>query len=191
MEVGNGVVVLDDFLHPDDWSLINEILNGPDIEWFFVDGVHEGSKDQGIFQFVHRLFNDHQIKSRYFCELLLPLLYNLSCMSLIKSKINLQTNSCSNVEKGYHVDIEGHFSHRTAIYCVNTCNGMTSFRDIDLQVESRANRLIDFPSNLVHTGVSQTDQNCRILFTITYCPHDQRVLSKAVEPYNEVVQRFQ
>ena len=55
----------------------------------------------------------------------------------------------------------------TSIFYVNTNNGYTKFED-GTKVESVANRMITFPSNMKHTGTSCTDEKKRIVINFNY-----------------------
>jgi hypothetical protein len=57
----------------------------------------------------------------------------------------------------------------TAIYYVNDNNGSTKFEDGD-SIDSVANRLVIFPSNLRHSGTRCTDQQRRIVINFNYMP---------------------
>ena len=50
----------------------------------------------------------------------------------------------------------------TSILYINTNNGYTEIED-GTKVDSVANRLVSFPSNMEHRGISQTDEKTRIL----------------------------
>ena len=56
---------------------------------------------------------------------------------------------------------------KTSTYYINTNNGWTEFEDGG-KVESVANRMLVFDSNLVHGGVSCTDEKTRILINFNY-----------------------
>ena len=55
----------------------------------------------------------------------------------------------------------------TSILYVNTNNGYTKFEDGTI-VESVANRLVSFPSNMKHTGTSCTDEKTRVVINFNY-----------------------
>ena len=55
----------------------------------------------------------------------------------------------------------------TSIFYVNTNNGYTVFED-GTKVESVANRMLTFPSNLKHCGTSCTDKNIRSVINFNY-----------------------
>ena len=56
---------------------------------------------------------------------------------------------------------------KTSIFYVNTNNGYTLFED-GTKVESVANRMLTFPTNMKHTGTSCTDSQTRIVINFNY-----------------------
>ena len=93
-------------------------------------------------------------------------------MSLWRIKANLLIRTPNIVENTFHVDI-GDFSEEklkqwtTSILYINTNNGYTKFED-GTKVESVANRMVIFPSNMKHTGTSCTDEKRRIVINFNY-----------------------
>jgi hypothetical protein len=58
-----------------------------------------------------------------------------------------------------------HFT--TSILYINTNNGYTELESGE-KIESVANRLVSFPTNIKHRGVSQTDEQTRVLLNFNY-----------------------
>ena len=55
----------------------------------------------------------------------------------------------------------------TSIFYIGTNNGYTEFKDGTI-IESLANRLVTFPTNTKHRGVTQTDEQTRVLINFNY-----------------------
>ena len=55
----------------------------------------------------------------------------------------------------------------TSIFYMNTNNGYTKFED-GTKIESVANRLVSFPSNMKHKGSSCTDEKIRVVINFNY-----------------------
>lgn len=182
-------IIIDNFLYEQDFDTVRKVLMAESMTWKFSNSVQNGDRENGNFQFTHRLFANHQIQSDFFWDIMPPVLYGLGVVSLIDVKVNLQTVSDKRKVKGFHVDIPNTSAHRTALLCFDTCDGATLFQDSEKEVTSVQNRLIDFPSSMVHTGVSQTDSVTRIVLNVNYYPHDMRVLGKAIEPLSESIIR--
>ena len=71
----------------------------------------------------------------------------------------------------FHIDYSAepmrHTSMITSIYYVNTTNGPTILED-GTEIECRANRLVSYPYDTYHAGVSCTDQPFRIVINLNY-----------------------
>ena len=55
----------------------------------------------------------------------------------------------------------------TSIYYIGTNNGYTELEN-GQKIESVANRLVSFPANTSHRGVTQTDEQRRIVINFNY-----------------------
>ena len=83
--------------------------------------------------------------------------------SLVKDGVGVKANLNVRTKEpelyGMHSDCA---DKTTAIFYVNTNNGYTKFETGDI-VESVANRVVIFDSNIKHTGVSCTDEKRRVV----------------------------
>ena len=127
--------------------------------------------DEDNFQFVHLFYDDAAPRSP-FCEKLGPILNKLPILALLRIKANLLIRTPNIVEQSFHVDINGVPEEKTkqittSIFYINTNNGYTKFEDGTV-VESIANRLVSFPSNMKHTGTSCTDKKIRVVINFNY-----------------------
>ena len=89
-----------------------------------------------------------------------------------KIKANLLTRTPNIIENSFHVDETGRPEKKlkqltTSIFYVNTNNGYTKFED-GTKVESIANRMVTFPTNMKHTGTSCTDERTRVVINFNY-----------------------
>tara|TARA_B100001250_G_scaffold257971_1_gene222109 strand:- start:646 stop:1119 length:474 start_codon:yes stop_codon:yes gene_type:complete len=93
----------------------------------------------------------------------------LDMASLVRIKANLNpvTETLQIHDDAWHNDCN---NMTTAIYYLNTNNGFTKFKNGD-KVDSVANRMLIFDSNLKHTGTSCTDAYARVLLNINYFPN--------------------
>ena len=75
---------------------------------------------------------------------------------------------------GYHtddMDKKFEFAYgvtETAIFYVNTNNGYTIFKDSQEKVDCIENRLVTFPTDTDHCGVSCTDSKQRVVINFNY-----------------------
>ena len=98
----------------------------------------------------------------------IPILDELQSLGFLRIKLNCTLNTQDPEPSQYHTDFPGD-SH-TAIYYINTNNGYTQFEHDGSQVNSIANRIVMFPSNLKHRGVSTTDTPFRMVMNLNYYP---------------------
>ena len=105
--------------------------------------------------------------STMYHAVLLPIFQKLGISSkkIIRSKVNNNLASQEIREHGFHVDTDKECN--VLIYYFNTNDGYTLFENGD-KVESVANRLIKFKSNLRHTGTTCTDQPNRYVLNVNY-----------------------
>ena len=131
----------------------------------------EEQPNDSDFCFVHEFYEGHVPKS--------PAMQHLDCIlkkllpvAIVKIRANLLTRLPTLVENPFHVDMddlseEKQKQWKTSIFYVNTNNGYTLFED-GTKVESVANRMLTFPTNMKHTGTSCTDSQTRIVINFNY-----------------------
>ena len=89
-----------------------------------------------------------------------------SSKTIIRIKANLTTVTPKPIQSDWHIDHD--FQGTTAIFYLNTNNGHTVFKDYDQKVQSVANRVLIFPTDLYHAGVSSTNTKARYLINLNY-----------------------
>jgi hypothetical protein len=163
----NEITIIDNFLpHGVFKKIQNSVLYG-NIPWQFYNfKVKEEESDLKDFQFVHTIFYEYSIQSKYFYEIL-PLLNLIDAAAFLKIKINLTTRWDEIIEFDPHVD---HLvdNAKTSIFYLNSNNGYTRFIKENKKVFSKENRLVTFSSNLEHCGSTHTNTKIRSLININY-----------------------
>ena len=163
--------IQDNFLPQYEFEPIQRLLMGSKFPWFFnTHTVYEDDK-HNYFQFSHLFYNAWQVQSNHF-EHLQPFFNMLEVYSLQRIKSNLLTRTDKTFLNEFHVDEPTMTSDKlgkftTAIFYINTNNGYTEFAD-GTKVESVANRVVTFPSNIKHRGTSCTDEKSRVLINFNY-----------------------
>jgi hypothetical protein len=166
--------IVDDFLPKELFDKIQTFFMGGEIDWHFnpfivyPDGRETG---ENKFQFEHIFYKNNAPCSMQY-SIIFPLLNKIKPVSMWRIKANLLTITPNNIQNDFHIDIGGLPDEKlniltTAIFYINTNNGCTVFED-DTKVESVANRLVTFPSNLMHCGTSCTDKKTRIVINFNY-----------------------
>jgi hypothetical protein len=159
--------VIDNFLPKAEFNEIKNTLMSDMFPWFYNDNKvsktenvlfedgEDGSKYN--FQFTHTFYGNMYPQSNYCFELFSPMLEIINPKALVRIKSNLTPPTPKKIIYGYHTDLPNTPKNlKTAVYYVNTNDGLTLFKD-GPTVESVENRLLIFDSDLLHTGTSSTD----------------------------------
>ena len=165
--------VIDNAINDDELNIIQEIMLGKTFPWFFNNTTIDPDTVSGVndFQFTHIFYSTVDgcgyNESNYF-NILKPIIKKLECRVLIRAKANLRTVAPEkDMISGWHRDYETN-NTQTAIFYVNSNNGYTIFKESKEKVESVENRLVVFPTNLEHCGVSCTDNNQRVVINFNF-----------------------
>ena len=155
--------VVDNFLPEDQFEMLRKIVMSNYFPWcyFWGRGEEEITKDF----FFHNFYRKGEKQSSGYFDILRPTLKELvGDGELVRVKGVLTTQSAEHHNSGFHSD---YGDITTSIYYINTCNGWTEF-ERGGKVESVANRMLIFDSNLIHGGVSCTDEKTRIVINFNY-----------------------
>ena len=158
--------VIDSFLEEEEFKNLEDHMMGYYFPWYYMDREsYETETD--TFQFQHTFYRggEYPYNSEYF-DLVKPILRKLEVdeKNLHRIKAILTTKTLTSRFSGYHIDFK---DITTSVYYVNTNNGYTEFEKGG-KVESVANRIAIFDSNLVHGGYTSTDQKTRVLINFNY-----------------------
>jgi hypothetical protein len=157
------IEIIDNFLDKDLFENLKKYIINDYFPWFFNDyKTKEGDKH---FQFTHTCYKDHNIKSHEFHNKLINVYNKLNFKSILRVKANLTTRENKIFTYDFHNDMP--FECKTSIFYINTNNGKTIFENGN-KIESIENRMITFPSQLLHSGTSHTDEKVRIVINFNY-----------------------
>ena len=166
--------IQDNFLPQEQYENIRKNILAADFPWFYNSSVLHGiDQDDDISdrgQFTHAfLVSDNKVSSRkvlsHQFDLIKPLLDNLKGSEIFRIKSNLQLRTESIEKTGWHDDGFGNCT--TAIYYINSNNGVTEFED-GSSVNSVANRLVTFNGTMKHRGSTHTNTKTRVLINLNY-----------------------
>ena len=173
------VKVINNFLPKIFFTKLNSIIYSNQFPWYYEPrSLHTDDKEGDKFMFVHSLLgaeigpNGVQTQRSPYYPHFEPILYFIHEHKKIKNisrmKLNLYTNQNKNIEHTPHHDFTDNKApvSNTAIGLLNftSCNGGTR---IDNKVyESISNQLIMFDNALLHSGITQTDRQNRIVLNI-------------------------
>lgn len=161
--------VIDNFLPYNYFYNLRNFMMGVNFDWHYIPFVtnQEEIDDVTKSQFVHMFYNKDDGEGNFF-PMLIPCLQKMKCKDLIRIKANLTPYSKNNIISGYHTDVGAEeFEVNTSILYINTNNGYTLFRD-GTRVDSIENRLVTFDSQMEHSGVSCSDEKCRVVINFNY-----------------------
>ena len=164
--------VIDNAISGDELKIIQENMLASAFPWFFNANTIDDNTLCGVndFQFTHVFYVDANgygyPESNYF-EIIKPIIKRLNCRFLLRAKANLRTVAPEkDMIAGWHRDYE--IKSQTAIFYVNSNNGYTMFKESGKKVESVENRLVVFPTDLEHCGVSCTDNKQRVVINFNF-----------------------
>ena len=168
------IKIEDEYLISVEFYKIQSImLKTENFPWFYSDGidVYQSNDDLYKFQFTHTFYRDSAPNSDSI-SIISPILNLIRPVALSRIKANLLTRTPKIIQNTFHCDLGGFSEERlsqwtTSIFYMNTNNGYTIFED-GTKVESVANRMLTFPSNMKHTGTSCTDEKVRIVINFNY-----------------------
>jgi hypothetical protein len=161
------IEIIDNAIPQEDYQKLHDTLFGIHFPWYYANGINLIPDD--YYQFIHSFYYNHRPQSTY-ADLLDPILLRLDLVAIIRIKGNLTPNTPTIIEHGMHLDItndpyaknpKSAFPGKTAVY--------TTFEN-GQKIESIANRLVTFDSNLKHSGSSCTNQKMRCVININYVP---------------------
>ena len=162
------MIVIDEFIRKETFPQVQDIyINDKDFYWSWSNVVDDNSCDEiDNHQFFHMFYYEHSPVSKYW-SYILPILRKLDAKAIYSVKANCNVRTENIVRHGFHVDVPTNYDSKTAILYINTNNGYTEFENGE-RVESVANRLVVFDSELKHTGTTCTDQQRRVVLNLNY-----------------------
>ena len=163
------IKITDNFLDTDTFSTLSNELLMPSFPWYqsTIDAEeHEGNKLRNM-QFVHYFYENNVAMDG--CNILFPVVQKINPLAVLRIKANITLQHDTQLKHDFHVDITNttNPSVMVSILYMNTNNGLTELED-GTKVQSVANRLVKFPSNTKHRGVSQTDTRIRCVINLNF-----------------------
>ena len=169
--------VIDDFLPDYHFDQIKKIMMGTEIStdpsdgifpWYYISCITRPG--DGRFQFTHTFYqieNPTPVLSPNYYSLFNIVQQKLGVKKLRRIKANLNPRTFFHRKSDWHVDFPTRPGGKTSILYMNTNNGWTEFKKGG-KVKSVANRLVTFDSDLIHQGVTCTDQKIRVVINFNY-----------------------
>jgi len=169
------IVITDNFLSEEEFDTLRDVIITDGVfPWYFNKiKVHLGEESKtSPGQFTHIIYASPVPTSQFYEPFFIPILNQLEIALLARIKLNLNPRLSEPYYSDFHIDPELPFHSiadqlTTSIFYMNTCNGYTEFED-GTRIESVANRIVSFPANTRHRGVTQTDEQTKIVINFNY-----------------------
>ena len=163
------MIIQDDLLPEEQFqAIVSAIVYNDRFPWFYCGEIVD-DQETSDFQFTHSVFFHREGVLSPGLQVLRPILDILDPLALIRIKVNGIARTDEIIEHTLHRDA-GRITNpewTTSVFYLNTNNGYTLSED-GTKVESVANRMATFPSNVLHTGTSSTDENMRVCVNFNY-----------------------
>ena len=171
----NKIIVKDNYLPKDDYESVRNYFLGNQCYWYYT-----GNYGGGYPQMEHVFHNELVGTQRYAgtpmianqgMHVMKPLLESFDHAALIRIRAicNWKTDPNTMTQRDWHVDVP--FDCTTAIYYLHDSDALTLFKDDDnepLEVETKANRLVEFPSQYQHSVSIMTTPTRRVLINFNF-----------------------
>jgi len=160
--------IIDDFLDDDYHAELLSILTGWEFPWFYQQTLTNGCDDVQAHGFNHWLSDEGDPQ---FCELVAKMQETIGSSECLRVRADMTLYNPEGYRHDFHVDSEE--PHRVCIYYVNDSDGDTiilgdpsdsRFR----RVQPKANRLLTFNGEHMHTGHSPKLHKNRILINANF-----------------------
>ena len=169
------VRVIDNFLPEEEYREIHSMMTSDSFPWHFKSTIVTPNETPSPGFFCNVLYDSNCPTNMPVFERLIPIYNRLQIYALLRIKANLNWRLPEPYVQDWHNDIvdmtESAIEHwSVAIYYVNTNNGYTQYMEngITKRIESIENRVVVFPANTAHRGISQTDTQNRIVINFNY-----------------------
>ena len=166
--------IIKEFLPEKEFKELYDLITHHDFAWYVTEKVTCDIKSpvrgyertESKKQLCHTFINDYS-RSIYL-DRLGTLFERMKVKTVYRVKANLTFNRGKRNIGGWHYDREGApKGTKSSVLYLNSNNGFTLLED-GTKIYSEANTLVSFDNDILHTGVSQTDTEDRLLLNINY-----------------------
>ena len=155
--------IIDNFLPEEEFKSIQSLMMGGQFNWFYAEGL--SYRDDESYQMVHMFFQPEVGSNSEYLPMWSNFMTKVEAKKCARIKANMTFKTSEPEPSLYHTDFE---DMKTAIFYINTNNGYTEFEN-GVRVNSVANRVCIFNSNLNHRGVTHTEgDQQRIVVNFNY-----------------------
>lgn len=167
------IIVKENVLPDDQFSQIRDYFLGNQCYWYYC-GNYSGGYPQMEHVFHNELVGTQcyagvPFLAKQGMQVMQPILQSFQYSALIRIRAicNWKTGTMS--QRDWHVDVP--FDCTTAIYYLHDSDGCTLFQDGNnepFEVETKANSLVEFPSQYMHSTTPFTTPERRVLINFNF-----------------------
>ena len=172
--------IKNNFLNGKDFQQLSQHMQSPNMTWSYQPETTKGAGDEPFFS--HIFYQDMKPCSYLYDQAIHHILTQMGAGLVYNVRGNLYYGTGKQEKSSRHIDVEYDGTiGKTSILYINTNNGGTKLfikGKKPVFVESVANRLVTFDSNIEHQAVWQTDEKIRIVINFNYVVETN--LSKSV-----------
>ena len=175
--------IIDNFLDKESFKKLQSTLLSDTFPWFYNPSKVvardqarlspiKGYESEESHQFTHIFFdNDLHYNWSNWRDHLTPIVNRIKPRAWIRLKANMSPINSKPLVGGWHYDKNYEDKPWTdttiSIFYINTNNGYTILENGE-KIPSLENRLVTFSNDVLHTGVSQTDEKVKITLNLNY-----------------------
>ena len=145
------IKIIDNFLPEEEFKSIQRLMMGNMFPWSYCQG--RTTPDDGSFLMVHMFFREEVGQSSQWMKIWVNLMNKLGAKKCTRIKANLTFKTPTIETAPFHTDFA---DMKTATFYISTNNGYTEFEN-GVRVNSVANRVCIFDSNLFHCGTTHSE----------------------------------
>ena len=175
------VTVTDNYLTQSYHKEIHDLFMSTEFPWYYNSNITKSKEDTNTksfneYGFTHWFYIDNCFRNSQYATFIKPMLLNLkdtvNCECILRSRADMVMWSLEDFIHPSHVDFD--YSNVATILYINDTDGDTILYDqnnpseIKERVNPKANRLVIFDGDVLHTGCSPTKHKNRILINSNF-----------------------
>ena len=158
------IEIIDNFLPEEEFKSIKSLMMSGNFNWFYCNG--RTTEDDGLYHMVHMFYQPEVGSNSEHINIWNTFMNKVEAKECKRIKANLTFKTPTIEPACFHYD--GYDNIKTAVFYINTNNGYTEFKN-GVKVNSVANRVCIFDSNLQHRGTTHSEGgNQRVVVNFNY-----------------------
>ncbi len=145
------IEIIDNFLPEEEFKSIQSFMMGGEFRWFYTEG--RATRDDGLFLMIHMFYQPEVGPNSEHLNMWNTFMQQVGAKKCHRIKANLTFKTPTIEPAFFHIDYK---DMKTATFYINTNDGYTEFEN-GVRVNSVANRVCIFDSNLKHRGTTHSE----------------------------------